>query len=88
MLIYCYLLSHSPSLQISPSTTAMVTCVEEAEVRAAARNVATEQNSCQFHQSYSASVFKNGLLRVHKWTCIFKYLRNDSHNVSSGTAVL
>lgn len=36
MLMCCYLCSCSPSLQISPSTTAMVTCVEEAEVRAAA----------------------------------------------------
>ncbi|KAF3708434.1 Actin-binding LIM protein 1 [Channa argus] len=38
------------------------------------QNVAIKQISCQFHQSYSASVFRNGLLRVHKWTCICMHL--------------
>jgi len=37
ILMYCDLFPHSPSQQTSPSITAMATCVEEAEVRAATR---------------------------------------------------
>lgn len=50
------------------------------------QNEASKQISYQFHQCYSASVLCS--LRVHKWTCILEYLHNDSHSVTSGTAVL
>lgn len=42
---------HSPSLQISPSTAAMETCVEEAEVRAF-KNVTTQQIVSQIHECH------------------------------------
>lgn len=65
-----YFCSHNR--QISPSTTAMVTCVEEEEVRAATNVLPPNKSLANFTRAIQQQYSIMACYMYIKWTCILK----------------